>query len=62
MKLSEFGIKFLCLALRIDKHVKGYVDYYIGPKKLRNIIDNEVITSPYKLLTDCKSLQKDLFK
>jgi len=62
MKLSEFGIKFLHLALRIDKHNKGYVDFYIGPKKLRKIVDNEVFTSPNKLLTDCKALQKDLFK
>jgi hypothetical protein len=62
MKLSEFGTRFLRLALRIDKHIKGYVDFYIGPKKLREIVDNEVITSPDKLLTDCKSLQKDLFK
>ncbi len=62
MKLSEFGIKFLCLALRIDKHIKGYIDFYIGPKKLRKIVDNEVLTSPNKLLTDCKALQKNLFK
>ena len=62
MKLSDFGIKFLRLALRIDKHIKGYVDFYIGPKKLCKFIDNEVITSPNKLLTDCKALQKDLFK
>ena len=32
MKLSEFGAEFLRLALRIDKHIKGYVDFYIGPK------------------------------
>jgi hypothetical protein len=62
MKLSEFGIRFLHLVLHIDKHNKGYVDYYIGPKKLRKIVDNEVIASPNKLLTDCKALQKDLFK
>jgi len=62
MKLSEFGTKFLCLALRIDKHIKGYVDFYFGPKKLRKIIHNEVLTSPNKLLNDCKVLQKDLFK
>ena len=62
MKSSEYGIKFLLLALRIDKHNKGYVDFYIGPKKLRKIVDNEVLTSPNKLLTDCKALQKDLFK
>ena len=62
MKLSEFGATFLRLALRIDKHIKGYVDFYIGPKKLRKIIDNEVLTSPNKLLNDCKALQKNLFK
>jgi hypothetical protein len=62
MNLSDFGRKFLCLAHRIDKHNKGYVDFYIGPKKIRKIVDNEPITSPSKLLTDCKALQKDLFK
>ncbi len=62
MKFSEYGIKFLHLAHRIDKHNKGYVDFYFGPKKIRKIVDNEVITSPNKLLTDCKALQKNLFK
>jgi len=62
MKLSEYGKRFLHLALHIDKHNKGYVDFYIGPKKLQKIVDNEVIISPNKLLTDCKALQKDLFK
>jgi len=62
MELSEYGEKFLFLAHRIDKHNKGYVDFYIGPKKIREIVDNEVVSSPNKLLTDCKALQKDLFK
>ncbi|MHA1320049.1 MAG: hypothetical protein ACTSQ1_09575 [Promethearchaeota archaeon] len=31
MKLSGFGRGFLLLALRIDKHNKGYVDFYFGP-------------------------------
>jgi len=62
MKLSVFGRKFLRLVLHVDKHIKGYVDFYIGPKKLRRIVDNEVITSPNKLLTEYKALQKDLFK
>ncbi len=57
-----FETEFLLLPLRIDKHNKGYVDFYIGPKKIRKIVDNEVITSPNKLLTDCKALQKGLFK
>jgi len=62
MKLSDFGRNFLRLTLHVDKHNKGYVDFYIGPKKLRKLVDNEVITSPSKLLSDCKALQKDLFK
>ena len=62
MDLSEYGRRFLHLTLHINKHIKGYVDFYIGPKKILKIVDNEVITSPNKLLTDCKALQKDLFK
>ena len=56
------GENFLFLAHRIDKHNRGYVDFYIGPKKIRKIVDNEAITSPNKLLTDCKTLQKNLSK
>jgi len=48
------------LALRIDKHIKGYVDFYFGPEKLRKIVNNEVITSPKKLLLDSKILLKQL--
>lgn len=61
MKLSEFGRDFLLLALRIDKHKIGYVDFYFGPKKLRKIVDRESVVSPKKLLTECKILQKNLF-
>jgi hypothetical protein len=62
MKFSEYGSRFMRLTLHMDKHIKGYVDFYIGPKKLREIVDNEVKASPNKLLSDCKALQKDLFK
>ena len=60
MKISKFGILFLLLALRIDKHIKGYVDFYFGPKNLRKIVNNEGITSPKKLLLDAKTLLKQL--
>ena len=46
MKLSEFGKDFLLLALRINKLKIGYVDFYIGPIKLRKVVDNEELTSP----------------
>jgi hypothetical protein len=60
LKISKFGILFLLLALRIDKHIKGYVDFYFGPENLRKIVDNEPITSPKKLLLDAKTLLKQL--
>lgn len=60
MKLSEFGKDFLLLALRIGKHKIGYVDFYIGPKKLRKLVDNEELKSPRQLLTGCSTLQEKL--
>jgi len=60
LNLSKFGIEFLLLALRIDRHIKGYVDFYFGPEKLRQIVNNESLTSPNKLLIDCKALIRQL--
>jgi len=60
-KLSKFGEDFLLLALRINKHINGYVDFYFGPKKLQVLVSNEAVTSPNKLLGDCETLQKKLF-
>ncbi len=59
-KITKFGIEFLLLALRIDKHIRGYIDFYFGPEELRQIVDNESITSPSKLLIDCKALIRQL--
>lgn len=61
VKMSKFGEDFLLLALRIDKHIKGYIDFYYGPENIKQIVENETTTSPQKLLSDCKILQKDLF-
>jgi hypothetical protein len=58
--LSKFGIEFLLLALQINKHIKGYVDFYFGPENLRKIVNNEGITSPKELLLDAKTLLKQL--
>jgi len=59
-RISKFEEDFLLLALRIDKHIKGYVDFYYGPEKLRQIVDNEPITSPSKLLKDSIVLVEQL--
>jgi hypothetical protein len=60
VKISKFGEDFLLLALRIDKHIKGYVDFYYGPENLKKIVENESLKSPYKLLKDCNDLIKKL--
>ena len=59
-KLSKYGEDFLLLALRIDKHINGYVDFYFGPKKLRQIVNHESITAPNTLLSDSNNLIKQL--
>ena len=59
-KISKFGEDFLKLALRIDKHNKGYVDFYIGPEYIYQIVANEPIISPKTLLYNCKTLIKQL--
>ncbi len=59
-KLSKFGEDFLLLALRIDKHIKGYVDFYIGPEKLRQIVEHESLTAPNTLLNASNNLIKQL--
>ena len=60
VRISKFEDDFLLLTLRIDKHIKGYVDFYYGPEKLRQIVDNEPITSPSKLLKDSIVLVEQL--
>lgn len=59
-KISEYGEDFLKLALRIDKHNKGYVDFYIGPEYILQIVASESITAPIKLLNDANTLIKQL--
>jgi hypothetical protein len=59
-KLSKFGEDFLLLALRIGKHIKGYVDFYYGPERLRQIVDCESLTALNTLLNDSNDLLKQL--
>ncbi|MFW9825680.1 MAG: hypothetical protein ACFFE4_22250 [Candidatus Thorarchaeota archaeon] len=60
IEISEYGKDFLKLALRIDKHNKGYVDYYIGPEDIRQIVAGESKVSPNKLLNDANRLINQL--
>ncbi|MFX0039064.1 MAG: hypothetical protein ACFFCY_07245 [Promethearchaeota archaeon] len=56
MNLDYFAKSYLTLGLRINKHIKGYVEHYYGPSEIKTAIDIEEKVSPKKLLQDCKSL------
>ena len=45
-KITKFGEEFLTLALRINKLIDGYVDFYFGPEKIYQIVDSESKKSP----------------
>ena len=60
VKISKFGEEYLLLALRIDKHIKGYVDFYYGPEELRQIVADEDKTSPSRLLIALDNLLNKL--
>jgi len=62
MELNEFARSYLCLGLRINKHIPGYVEYYYGPPELKKKVDLEELISPRILLKDCKSLKTLLKK
>jgi len=59
-KISKFGEAFLLLALRINKHIEGYVDFYYGQERLRQIVDCESLTAPNTLLNDVNDLLTQL--
>jgi hypothetical protein len=60
VKVDKFGVDFLLLALRIGKHINGYVDFYIGPENLKQLVENESKISPNKLIKDSNALLKKL--
>lgn len=57
-EVKIFGHDYLQLGLRIDKHQKGYVDYYYGPSEIKEKVDQEAKVPPKRLLEKCSSLQK----
>ena len=59
-KISTFGEDFLLLALRISKHIEGYVDFFYGQERLRQTVDCESLAAPNTLLNDSNNLLKQL--
>lgn len=60
VEVSNYGSDYLLLGLRIDKHRKGYVDYYYGPPELKALADSEPKKTPEELQRDCKRLITNL--
>jgi len=62
MDLNEFAKSYICLGLRINKHIDGYVEHYYGPPELERMVDKEEKLSPKKLLKNYRKLEKLLPK
>ncbi|UCC21039.1 MAG: hypothetical protein JSV62_07105 [Promethearchaeota archaeon] len=56
MDLDDFTKCYLCLGLRINQHINGYVEHYYGPSEFKDLIKAEGKVSPIKLIQDCKNL------
>ncbi|MCU0483816.1 MAG: hypothetical protein MUC54_06040, partial [Chloroflexi bacterium] len=48
---------YLLLALRLDQHLPGLVDGYLGPADLKARVDMEPLTAPAQLLDDAIALR-----
>lgn len=57
---DSWGERYLQLVLRIERHVPGYVDAYIGPPALRQAVQEEAPRLPAALLQDVADLQAEL--
>lgn len=60
MDLNEFAKSYICLGLRINKHIDGYVEHYYGPPELKKMVDLEEKLSPIRLLKNYRDLEKSL--
>ncbi len=58
--MDTWGEHYLLAVLRLDRHIPGYVDAYIGPPELREQAAQEAPRAPAALLTDIAELQREL--
>jgi hypothetical protein len=58
--LDSWGESYLLLALRLDRHVPGYVDAYTGPPTLREAVEAEAAREPAGLLAEVDALRRAL--
>ena len=49
---------YIVLCLRIDQHVPGFVDAYVGPADLKARVELEPLRSPARLLDDAVALRE----
>lgn len=58
--IDAWGQRYLQLALRLDRHIPGYVDAYTGPPALREAAATEAVREPAELLSDASALAQEL--
>jgi hypothetical protein len=59
-EIDDFGHSFLRLALEINKHIEGYVDYYYGPDFIREEVESTSALPPDQLRDQHNHLQEIL--
>ena len=56
--MDEIGRRYQALALRIDRHLPGYVDFWTGPDELREAISAEALCPPIELHVEAIALHE----
>jgi hypothetical protein len=56
--MDELALRYLALALRIGRHIEGYVDGYTGPPELREAIAGEEPAPPEELHAEAVALHE----
>src|SRR5262245_63945654 len=56
--MDEVGRRYQALALRIDRHLPGYVDFWTGPEELREAIAAEELSPPIELHVEAVALHE----
>jgi hypothetical protein len=56
--MDDLALRYLTLALRIGRHVPGYIDGYSGSPELREAIDGEAPAPPAELHSEAVALRQ----
>src|SRR5947209_3372155 len=58
--MNDWDLDYISLSLRLNKHVPGYVDSYLGPRDLSSSIERESLLPASQLVDSAESLLRRL--